>query len=102
MNRLLIFLLPLFVPALVFGFCQPEIGMTKEQVRALCGAPDYAEILQEDDSGTALPFQEEDWALAREEGVTVVWHYDPFDEENSRMVLFRQGLVVHCCRPFSE
>jgi hypothetical protein len=102
MNRLLIFLLLLFVPALAYGLCQPEIGMTKEQVFALCGTPDYAEIMHEDGSETALPFQKEDLALLKEEGVTVVWHYDPFDEENSRMILFRQGLVVHCCRPSIE
>jgi hypothetical protein len=102
MKHLSLVLLLLFLPALAYGLCHPETGMTKEEVLALCGTPDYTEIVREDDGETALPFNEQDLALIEEEGLTVVWHYAPFDEENSSMVLFRRGRVVRCCRPRND
>lgn len=102
MKRLSVVLLLLSIPMLARSLCEPEIGMTKKEVLALCGAPDYTEIIEEDDGETALPFTEQDLALIEEGGVVVVWHYAPFDEENSRMILFRRGRVVRCCRPRTD
>jgi hypothetical protein len=102
MKRLSLILLLLSVPALAWSLCEPQTGMTKKEVLALCGDPDYTEIIEEDGSDTALPFTEQDLALIEDEGVVVVWHYAPFGGENSRMVLFRRGRVVRCCLPRTD
>jgi hypothetical protein len=102
MKHLSLILLLLSLPVLARGLCEPQTGMTKKEVLTLCGAPDYTEIIQEDGGETALPFTGQDLALIENEGVIVVWHYAPFDEENSRMVLFRRGRVVRCCLPSTD
>jgi hypothetical protein len=102
MKHLPLVLLLLSIPALACGLCEPNTGMTKEEVLALCGTPDYTEIIEENGSETALPFNEEDLALIEDEDVVVVWQYSPFDEENSRMILFRRGRVVRCCLPRAD
>ncbi len=102
MKRLSVVLLLLFFPALACGLCEPETDMTKKEVLDLCGAPDYTEIIEEDGGKTALPFTEQDLAMIEDEGVVVVWYYAPFDEENSRMILFRRGHVVRCCLPRTD
>lgn len=102
MKRFPLVLLLLSIPALACGLCEPNADMTKEEVLTLCGAPDYSEIIEENGSETALPFNEEDLALIEDEGVVVIWQYSPFDKEKSRMILFRRGRVVRCCLPRSD
>ena len=101
MKIIAFYLFLLLFPPLAHALCEPEIDMTKGQVLELCGPPDYAEIIQDKNPDTALPFTEEDLSLLKEEysSPVVVWHYAPFEEEKSRMVLFRAGVVVRCCQP---
>ncbi len=96
-----VYLLLLLLPSVTLALCEPETGMTKGQVLELCGPPDYAEIIKDENPDTALPFTEDDLSLLKEEfsSPVIVWHYAPFEDEKSRMVLFRSGVVIRCCLP---
>ncbi|MEZ4484359.1 MAG: DUF2845 domain-containing protein [Syntrophotaleaceae bacterium] len=86
-------------PALAGAICEPDEGMTKDEVFTQCGPPDYAEVIRSDESDTALPLNDEDAELLQEEHPLVLWHYNAFEGEASRIILFREGRVVRCCLP---
>lgn len=86
-------------PALVGAICQPEQGMTKDEVFSQCGPPDYAEVIRSDESDTALPLSDDDAQLLQEDHPLVLWQYDTFEDEISRIIVFRDGRVVRCCLP---
>lgn len=92
----------LLLPSLTFAICQPDIGMTKDEVFAECGPPDYAEIIRGDESESAIPLSTNDAALLNNENPMVLWQYDLFDGENSRIIMFRNGQVIRCCLPGPE
>ena len=89
----------LLLPALALAICQPDEGMTKDEVFVKCGPPDYAEIVRGDESDTAMPLNTDDVLLLENDLPMVLWQYDPFDGEDSRIIIFRNGLVVRCCLP---
>ena len=89
----------LLSPSLATAICQPDEGMTKKEVYALCGPPDYAEIVRGDEQNTAIPLSTKDATLLSNEYPMVLWQYDLFENEKSRIIMFRNGQVVRCCLP---
>jgi hypothetical protein len=102
MRYWLVIALFLLLPSLATAICQPDEGMTKDEVFAECGPPDYAEIIRSDNPDTAIPLSTNDAALLNNEHPVVLWQYDLFDGENSRIIMFRSGQVVRCCLPEPE
>lgn len=93
-------ILPLvMLPALASAICEPDQGMTKDEVFAQCGPPDYAEVMRSDESDTALPLNADDAELLQEDHPLVLWQYDAFEDDISRIIVFRDGRVVRCCLP---
>lgn len=99
--QLTIFLF-LLLPSLASAICQPSEGMTKDAVFAECGPPDYAEVIRGNQSDTTIPLSTDDAALLSSEHPVVLWQYDLFDGEDSRIIMFRNGQVVRCCLPEPE
>ncbi len=99
MKYWLVITLLLLSPSLVAAVCQPEEGMTKDEVFAECGPPDYAEVIRGDDPDTAIPLSSNDAAILNSEHHMVAWQYDLFEGEDSRIILFRNGRVAKCCLP---
>ncbi len=89
----------LLLPALAAALCQPDEGMTKDEVFAECGPPDYAEIVRGDESDTAIPLSTNDAVLLKGDHPVVLWQYDLFEGEDSRIIMFRHGRVLKCCLP---
>ena len=89
----------LLLPSLTAAICQPDEGMTKDEVFAKCGPPDYAEVVRGNEPNTAIPLSTNDAALLNHEQPVVLWQYDLFDGEDSRIIIFRNGQVVRCCLP---
>lgn len=89
----------LLSPSLATAICQPDKGMTKEEVFAECGPPDYAEVIRGDKMDTAIPLSTNDAELLHNDQPMVLWQYDLFDSNDSRIIMFRNGLVVRCCLP---
>jgi hypothetical protein len=87
------------LPSLAVAICQPDEGMTKDEVFAECGPPDYAEVIRGEELDTAIPLSTNDAALLNNEYPMVLWQYDLFDGKDSRIIMFRNGLVVRCCLP---
>lgn len=90
------------LPSLAVAICQPEEGMTKDEVFAECGPPDYAEVMRSDESNTALPLNAADAELLQTDHPLVLWQYDAFKDDESRIILFRDGRVMRCCLPETE
>lgn len=99
MNYWLAIALLLLLPSLAAAICHPDEGMTKNEVFAECGPPDYAEIVHGDEADTAIPLSTDDAELLNTEHPVVLWQYDLFDGEDSRIIMFRAGRVVKCCLP---
>lgn len=89
----------LLSPSLAAAVCQPDEGMTKHEVLAECGPPDYAEVIRGDNPDTAIPLSSNDAEILNNDNLMVVWQYDLFDDTDSRIILFRNGQVVRCCLP---
>lgn len=102
MRYWLVIALFLLLPSLTVAICQPKEGMTKDEVFAQCGPPDYAEVMRSDESDTALPLNAEDAELLQADHPLVLWQYDAFEDEESRIILFLDGRVMRCCLPETE
>jgi len=89
----------LLLPTLASAICQPEEGMSKKEVYDLCGPPDYTEIVYGQIRETAMPLTTGDAELLEGEQTMVLWQYDLFEGEASRIILFHKGRVVKCCLP---
>lgn len=99
MNYWLAIALFLLSPSLASAVCHPDEGMTKDEVFAECGPPDYAEVIRGGNPDTAIPLSSNDAAILDGEHLMVVWQYNLFEGEDSRIILFRNGRVVKCCLP---
>lgn len=99
--RLAIALL-LLSPSLAAAICQPDEGMTKDEVFAECGPPDYAEVVRGAEFNSAIPLSSNDAVLLNDNHPMVLWQYDLFDSNDSRIIMFRNGLVVRCCLPETD
>ncbi len=99
MKKWTVFPLLVLLPTLAGAICQPDQGLTKDEVYAQCGPPDYTEVIRSDESDTALPLKADDAELLQASHPLVLWHYDAFEDEESRIILFRDGRVVRCCLP---
>lgn len=102
MKYWLIIAMFLWLPSLSAAICQPDEGMTKDQVYAECGPPDYTEVVRGVEPETAIPLATNDAALLNNEHPMVLWQYDLFDREDSRIIMFRNGQVVRCCLPEAD
>ena len=102
MKYLVVITLFLLLPALATAICQPDEGMTKDEVFAKCGPPDYAEIVRGDESETAIPLNANDALLLKNNQPMVLWQYNLFEGNDSRIIIFSNGQVVRCCLPKPE
>ncbi len=102
MKKWTVILSLMIFPALAGALCQPDQDMTKDEVFAQCGPPDYTEVIRSDESDTALPLNADDAELLQEDHPLVLWQYNAFEGETSRIILFRAGRVVRCCLPETE
>lgn len=92
----------ILLPSLSTAICNPNEGMTKDEVFDECGPPDYTEVIRGLEPDTAIPLRTDDAALLNDEQPMVLWQYDLFDKEDSRIIMFRNGQVVRCCLPETD